>query len=269
MNTKVYVDGGILIITPFFKYENAIALYKTPPVGAEIFIPQDKIENEPCLIITEEKAPSIFKEYYAKTFFTTKYSWAPFFSNGTKDCLDFFSTRISEIIKLTALSASLEIQQIIYRQSVVSLVASLDTFVSDLVLYRATKDKDSFISVVNTLNVSANKKIDLLTRIIRMWDTNAIDSAEQEVIDFVLRNSYSSLDEIKKFLRLLYAVTIQDNDNVKNIIKLRHLIAHRNGRKKDGTIITLSKENITDYIRHIDNFVQSIYNMITQTISDK
>lgn len=268
MNDKVYVDGGILIMTPFFKYEGGGVLYKTPPNGAEILIPQDKIENESCLIITEEKAPSIFKKYYAKTFFSSKHKWAPFFCNSINDCLEFFLTRISEIAKLTAIDTSLEIQQILYRLSVVSIVASLDTFISDLVLYRATKDKDSFISLVNALSIPANKKVNLLTRILRMWENNAIDSAEQEIIDSVLRHSYSSIDEIKNNLKLLYSITIQEDDNVRDIIHLRHLIAHRNGRQKDGTIIMLSKEDVTNYIMHINNFVQSIYKMVIQTISD-
>lgn len=270
MNTKVYVDGGILIMTPFFKYEDGGALHKIPPQGAEILIPQDKIEGNPCLIITEEKAPSIFKEYYAKTFFTTKHIVAPFFSNSLKDCLDFFSMRISEVVKLTAIEAtSPEIQQILFRQSIVSIVASLDTFISDLVLYQATKDKESFITIASTLSIPANKKVDFLTRIIRMWENNAIDSAEQEVIDSVLRNSYSSFDEIKKMLKLLYAIKIPDNDNIKNIISIRHLIAHRNGRKKDGAIIALSKEDVTDYIKYINNFAQSIYKMIIKTTTNK
>ena len=40
MNTKVYVDGGIVITTPYFKYKVGGSLYTTPPEGAEIIMPK-------------------------------------------------------------------------------------------------------------------------------------------------------------------------------------------------------------------------------------
>ena len=32
---KIYVNGGIAIMTPFFRYQNAGALWNTPPDGSE------------------------------------------------------------------------------------------------------------------------------------------------------------------------------------------------------------------------------------------
>ena len=38
MGKRIYVNGGILITTPFFAYKNAGALYDTPPENSEIKI---------------------------------------------------------------------------------------------------------------------------------------------------------------------------------------------------------------------------------------
>ncbi len=255
MNTKVYVEGGILINTPYFKYESGGALYSEPPKKSETIKPNDIIEGGPCLVISEEKAPSFFKEYYAKTFFTTTCKFAPFFSNTIDDCFASFTNRINEVMELLERNdVNQPTQQILYRLSIVSVVAALDTLISDLVLYIATKSRDAFLKTINSIGIPAKNNVNLIERILRMWCDNAIDSAEQEVVDHILRKSYSSMTEIKNTLKLLYDISISKDDNIEQIIKARHLIAHRNGRKKDGNMIVFSKDETISMINRINDF---------------
>lgn len=83
MGKRIYVNGGILITTPFFAYKNAGALYDTPPENSETIAPNAITETgEPYLEISDEHPQSIFNEYYAKTFFTTQHVFA-YFSKET------------------------------------------------------------------------------------------------------------------------------------------------------------------------------------------
>ncbi|MDD6472217.1 MAG: hypothetical protein PUF62_04175 [Bacteroidales bacterium] len=255
MNTKVYVEGGILIMTPYFKYKNAGALYAEPPKGSEIITPKQNVEGNPCLVISEEKAPSFFKEYYAKTFFTTKCTFAPFFSNTIDDCFASFMNRINEVRELLERNdVNQPTQQILYRLSIVSAVAALDTLISDLVLYIATKSREAFLKTVKSIGIPAKNNVNLIERILRMWCDNAIDSAEQEVVDHILRKSYSSMTDIKNTLTLLYDISMPNDDNMEEIIRARHLIAHRNGRKKDGNMIVFTKEETISKVNRIYDF---------------
>lgn len=90
---KIYVNGGVAIYTPFFCYKDAGAGYKEPPVGAEIMECDDKIDGCPCIKITAEKVPSIFNEYYAKTFFLH-------YINGVIFCINLFSKTMTNIRKI-------------------------------------------------------------------------------------------------------------------------------------------------------------------------
>ena len=77
MGKRIYVNGGILITTPFFAYKNAGASYDLPPENSEIIEPNTITETgEPYLEISNEHPQSIFNEYYAKTFFTTQHTFA-------------------------------------------------------------------------------------------------------------------------------------------------------------------------------------------------
>lgn len=259
MNTKVYVDGGIVITTPYFKYGGGGAMYATPPEGAEIIIPKDTIEGKACLIISEYEAPSFFKEYYAKTFFSTKYLIAPFFGKNQHDCFIYFDNKINEVLELLEHNDVYPpTRQNLYRLSIVSTVATLDTLISDLVLYVATKDRNAFLKTIDSIGFTARDSAKLMERILRMWCDNAIDSAEQEVVNRVLQKSYSSMSEIKNTLKTLYDISIPKDNNIEHIIHLRHLIAHRNGRKKDGTVIELSRDETFSMINQIKNFAHSI-----------
>ena len=67
MGKRIYVNGGILITTPFFAYKNAGASYDLPPENSEIIEPNTITETgEPYLEISNEHPQSIFNEYYAK-----------------------------------------------------------------------------------------------------------------------------------------------------------------------------------------------------------
>ena len=100
---KIYVNGGIVVETSFFCHGNVGCLYTTPPEGSEKMECDDEVKGQPCIVVTEEKAPSIFNEYYAKTFFSTRYCWADFLRNDFEHDYKDYQSRIEDIKEMLEL----------------------------------------------------------------------------------------------------------------------------------------------------------------------
>lgn len=262
MNKIVYVNGGVTIMTPFFRYLDAGCRFDSPPIGLEIIEPNDEVDGHPCLIITEEKAPSFFNGYYAKTFFSSKYSFAPFFSKSIQDCYDEFEKNIADVLNFISKNdVSDETRQTLYQLSLVAGVSALDSYISNLILFLATKDKNIFLVVAR--NFCKNKSSDIISRVALMWRDNLLNSAEQEVIDAVLKTSYGNIQKINDIvLKDLYRVPRIASPELEEILRKRHIIAHRSGRQKDGSKIDLNKSELIEAIDIIKTIGEQVHKRV-------
>lgn len=252
MKEIVYVNGGVVILTPFFRYLDAGAQFGMPSEVNDIIEPDEEIEGQPCLIITEKKAPSFFKGYYAKTFFSTKFGIASFFSSSIEDCFSDFENRIVDVRNLIRQNdVSKGTRQVLYQLSLVAAVAALDTYISDLVLFVSTKDRKTFLNTAQKF--CQNKAANIVARIAQMWSDNTLDSAEQEVIDFVLKTSYSNTKRINDdILKDLYGLKKIPSFSIDDIFRLRHIIVHRSGKQKNGEKIYFNKDELLSKIERLD-----------------
>ena len=262
---KIYVNGGVVIDTPFFCYKNAGCLYADPPEGAEIIECDEEIDAAPCIKITEEKAPSIFNEYYAKTFFSTLYCWAEFlhkdFNQDYEDYLQKMSG-IKEVLNLLAIATEKQKQELLL-MAYGSVFTALDTFVADTILTKITHDKESFKIYISLLSKKEREK--LQNRLNRMWEYNECGDAEQQVINNVLTTSFCNIMRIKDVYQKVFNVSIGDNGGkMKRYFHNRHLIIHRNGKKKDGTNILKSEEEVYVLINDVSSFVKQIVDQINK-----
>lgn len=172
-----------------------------------------------------------------------------------------FDNRVNEIIHLVEYcSADQKISNALNRLALVSAVSALDTFISDLILYKATKDRTVFLELIKLLYIT--NRADMMDRLYRMWDYNVFDSAEQKIIDLALKASYSNINQIQKHLSTIYKIKIPKNTTIADCIYLRHTIAHRSGRCKSGKVIELSSEEIKKLISEIKLFAYQIFNLI-------
>lgn len=262
MKEIVYVNGGVVILTPFFRYLDAGARFGMPSEVNNIIEPDEEIEGQPCIIITEKKAPSFFKGYYAKTFFSTKYCIASFFSSSIKDCFSDFEHRIEDVRNLIRKNdVSKETRQALYRLSLVAAVAALDTYISDLVLFVSTKDRKTFLNTAQKF--CHNKAANIVARIEQMWNDNTLDSAEQEVIDSVLKTSYSNIKRINEYvLKNLYGLKNLPSFSIDDIFRLRHLIVLRSGKQKNGEDICFNKNELLSKIERLESAASTINNLV-------
>lgn len=258
MRTKVYVDGAILITTPYFKHKGGGTKFGIPNADVDIITPTDSINGIPCLKISGKNVPTIFKEYYAKEFFTTNTPWASIFHRSIDDCFSSLNERIDEVNNLIKLNDICDkTRQILYRLSLVSIVAALDTLISDLVIFATSRDNELFLKVIDLL-YSGNSKAKLLERILHMWCDNTLDSAEQEVFETILKTSYSSSKEIKQALKQIFGIDCTISKELEKIITIRHIIAHRNGRQKDGNYLEFTQDELFSIISEVSKFGEGL-----------
>lgn len=256
MADKVYVEGGILVNTPYLKYKNAGALFIEAPEGAIVIPTNVEDENGKYLLIDDKHPQSIFDEYYAQTWFTATTFGTPIFHITLADAYDQFRKSISEFKHLLNEQLSDERNaQTMFKLVHTGVLASLDTFVIDCILSKVLNDEVAFKSFAS--KILKDKKVDVE----RSRDERI--KWEHETIDEMLKKSYSNVGTIKDVFKLLYNISLTDKDgHVKNYIRIRHLIAHRNGRNKDGDIIYISKSEIQDIICNVSGFVEQIYSKI-------
>lgn len=69
MKEIVYVNGGVVILTPFFRYLDAGARFGMPSEVNNIIEPDEEIEGQPCIIITEKKLRHFLRDIMQKHFF--------------------------------------------------------------------------------------------------------------------------------------------------------------------------------------------------------
>ena len=193
MNPTVYINGSMVILdTPFFICKSLGSRFSIPD-GAEVIGPNEKINGVPFLVITEEKAPTIFKKYYASGSVSQRGNTAPFMNNTLDDCFFSFDERIKEVVNLINHNDVYDnTRQVLYRLSIVSAIAALDTLISDLVLFIGTKNRNCLLKIIGFLNLSATNTYKLMENLMHMWCDNAIGNAEIQIIKHVLRKSWSS-----------------------------------------------------------------------------
>lgn len=252
---KYYVKGGILVDTPFFKYENAGAGYGSIP-GNDVEIITTNRElptGEKYLLIDDCNPKSIFAEYYASSWFTMGYCWAPMFHKTYKDDYTEFCDRIKEarILMLTRKrSSENEIKALLSRHSFFTILCALETFIADTVLTRITNDEATFYHFARQIKnyEGCEKDIEL--------GMNGL--AEQKVIEYVLHLPYLKSKTIKRTYKSLFGFTVDVNADMEGLFKQRNRIAHRGGRMKDGSYVSYSDAELETTILKVDSFVLGI-----------
>ena len=259
MEKIIYVNGGIVINTPYFKCVDAGAFLDSPPVGAEIIEPNTVNNNGyRFLEINDEHPQSIFNAYYAKYEFTSYYCGAEFLYKSYDDVYADYMTRINNIKSVIALKCeSLYQQLILNRLYYLSIVASLETYVCDIILTKITEGKQTFDDYYRRIYESFRKE--KKNELDELKERGLDGKVEQIVIDHVLNQSYCSVPKVEKIFDYLFGIHVFDNQlNIKNHFQVRHLLAHKNGRTKNGEYLKIHRDDLSELLIDCQNFVNQI-----------
>jgi len=260
----IYVEGNILITTPFFKFSNAGAYFPNPPEGAEV-IKKEELKNG-TLIIDDKNPQSIFNEYFARGGFTSYYEGVEFLYNTFQDVYNDYHERIDDIKEVIKHKVeSNKHQEILNRMYYMSIVTSVETFVSDIIVTKVIQSEETFHKYYNSRALPENKK----EALIKLYDSNKIGKWEQEIIEYIMRGSYTDVGTIKKILKDLFHVNFKDRSNkISSHFRNRHRIAHKNGRMKDGKYLAISKRDLSTLVSDSNEFVEGVMSEISKSDTD-
>lgn len=267
-NKNIYVDGGIVITTPFFRYQDGGAFFQMQPPDTELMACNDFLDGKPILYIGKKSTPSMFNRYYAKEGFAAKYTWAYYFHKDYEDDYDEYIARIEEVKELMNVSnVTPDIYNIIMRQAYLGVIAALDTFVCDTILTKITQDKDAFYLYFDKFYLKRFMKEDQQKKrdeLDKMWINNEQGEIEQDVISKVLDDSYCNMSTIASIYDKLFGITICDTSGkIGKHFEYRHRIVHRNGRNKgSGELDVITIDAVTILILNVNAFVNQIKNKL-------
>lgn len=265
MGKKIYVNGGILVNTRYYNYRTGYgALFDEQPEGTIFLDPTDEVEGSKCLIIDDDHPQSIFNSYYAKTFFTSLYNGAQYYSNNYSDCFNETAEELREIERILASITSIDqdtcdsLMKFLY----INIVTIIDSFICSIILATIVCDENKFVDYYKKMFSNSDKvKIEeyLLTENRGMWD--------KMVIEKILRTPFENMDNIKKSFGAIGLNKPQDpNGMMAKHFHNRNVLVHRNGKKMDGEKMKVTVEDVRQLLADTRFFIDSIQNSIPQDV---
>lgn len=250
----IFVNGNILINTPKFHYKE-ITAYAEPITNADEYINDDIEYNE-------SNPQSIFNEYYASGGIAAYESGIEYLFRTIDDVYSNFIDKIGDIKEVIAFDKpNSKIEGIINRLSYVSIVAAMETFMCDTLLVFVVNNEDMYNKAI--CYFQENSSDSEQEKIQKFKKDKKITELEQFVIEKIMHEAFSNIPIIKKIFKAIAGKSVQNTNGImNNILLTRHLIAHKNGRKKDGEYIVVTIDDLETVINNISSFVKSIYNSV-------
>ncbi len=264
MSKKIYVDGGILVNTLYFTCKDAGCKFKTQPEDTELIIPNDTVNGEPCLIIDDDNPQSIFNEYYAKTFLTFVYGASGYIKNNYLDCYNEYTDAINALIKLTDSVSNLDknIESTLYKMIYLNVISALDALICSILLVRLVRNETAF-------NVYADKMFSksLKQKLEKLKLENREGKREQLIIENILKTSFTSNDTIKDAMKIAgFDISNVDLGSMSEHFKNRHILVHRNGKRKDGEYMIISDKELKDVSDHTNKLAYQIMYAVADVV---
>ncbi len=178
-----------------------------------------------------------------------------FIENLNTEFYDNFQVAIRSIELLSHQSPVLkeELQQSLNRMLYVNIITAMESYLSD-----------AFTNVVlsNELNVRrlVEKTPELRTRTLNLGDIFLrLDSLNSEVQKYLMELIYHRLDKVRELYR--HTLNINFPEDLSSIFKAiinRQDIIHRNGKRKDGTTLTITSEDVSFLLNEVTSFVKEV-----------
>ena len=257
MGKKYYVDGNIVILTPYFACPNMGAKYEIPQ-GADIIKTNDILDGRQCLIIDDNRPQSMFNEYYATGEVAgPSLSYKYLFANY-EECYNIYDNAIGKIKETLKelLNLSESSRLLLYKSLYISSITALDGFLCSIILVKILQDEETFKRYYEKqIPQHIQKKLQkyLLNDERAKW--------EQQYIIEVLKGSYCNINLIKDVFKFFNWRSLQI-DSLEHCFHCRHVLVHRNGMKRDGSYITIDSKTIEKLVDDLNLFVDSVMNML-------
>ena len=176
-----------------------------------------------------------------------------------KNCFETFLSDMGEI-KLIIEENTSRYQQTINRMLFVQIVTCLETYLSDTLIISIDKDRQKLERFVSSFNDYKSKSIPYNHLIEEYFNLR------NKVIGTLKEIRYHNIPKVQSIYKNVFGIEFPEVSEICKIIDLRHDLVHRNGKDKDGAVLTISKEMLLNTYSKVYEFVKTIEEEIESSI---
>jgi hypothetical protein len=178
-----------------------------------------------------------------------------FIENLNTEFHDNFKVAIRSIELLSHQAPVLkeELQQSLNRMLYVNIITAMESYLSEAFTHVVLSDELNVRKLVE-------KTPELQSRPLKLGDIFLrIDSLESEVQKYLMELIYHRLDKVRELYR--HTLNIKFPEDLSSIFKAiinRHDIIHRNGKRKDGSTLTITSEDVSFLLNEVTSFIKEV-----------
>lgn len=147
---------------------------------------------------------------------------------------------------------TLELQNILYRQIFISIIGTLETYLSSAFINRTFDSEDNLKRFICSHPEFKNQKFEI-REIFDKYDE--IENIAQKVM---LDTIYHNLPIVRNMYRDTFNINFPNFSEIYQAVLVRHDLVHRNGFTKDGQQVVIKKEDINQLINNVKSFVRKL-----------
>lgn len=171
-----------------------------------------------------------------------------------EDHLEKFNQQLTNLRSLLTvdLSADLDLEKILNRQIYISVISTMETFLSEVFISLTLENKDFLKKFINSHPSFKQSKFelkDIFTQFDRIEET-----AKKIMLDTI----YHNLPSVSNMFKDTFGITFPVIKEIHKYVLLRHDLVHRNGMTKDGKPVSISDRDIVEMMDKISIFVVEI-----------
>lgn len=253
---KYWIPGALVIDSQLFHFVNA-ACFCSRPEDSILLKPNKTIDGIKCYLYDENTKLSIFNEYYTENGIAAYCGEAYHLSKTYDDALELFEKSINDIEHLYNAQKNIDdLPSLANRQILLSSVAAFEVFITDIYIIKALSSPSVFASF-------ANKFYSKQIQAPNPYSEYSISEWEHKILETIIKEPKANVQSIIDRIKHLYKINIHTQaKTLENHFYNRHLIAHKNGLKKDGSFIEVSDSELLTLNNDIKTFVNYLYRKI-------
>lgn len=172
---------------------------------------------------------------------------------SNKHYYDNFICEIYNIQKLNELELDdKDLNSVLKRQLYVSIIGTVETFLSETFINQIDEDSKYFRNFVETFPQFSTQKIQLKDIF------QEYEKIKKTVQKAVLEIIYHNLDKVQNMYVATFGIEFPDIVELSKCISTRHDLVHRNGKTKEGEKVIVTSEIIKKLISLAIGFVEEI-----------
>jgi len=164
-----------------------------------------------------------------------------------------FQNEISNVRQLNEINLDNQgLQAILKRQLFVTIIGSLETFLSETFINVTCESSHFFKNFIESYPNFKERKFQL-NDIYKEYEKLQL-TAKKEMLEVI----YHNLPKVRHMYESTFEIIFPAISKLSKAVNTRHDLVHRNGKTKDGVIIIISKEMVSDLLDQVSLFVEDI-----------